>query len=111
MKVFNATMEFIGLVLREAQIKSLEPLLKLKRETSESDLLFGTEVSEYIDELFKKGNRLRTISATRSPGGAMRPQDIAVDSEINTWFSAQAEQSRTWISPTARLASRRIRSG
>jgi K+-sensing histidine kinase KdpD len=45
MKVFNATQEFIALVLREAKIETLEPLFTLLRETRESQFLFGSEIS------------------------------------------------------------------
>ncbi|HEV2398578.1 MAG TPA: hypothetical protein VGS27_16660 [Candidatus Sulfotelmatobacter sp.] len=93
MKVFDATMTFIALVMREAQIKTFEPLFGLKANTAESQWLFGSDISEYIDELFKKGNRLRTIYATRLPGDITRPEDIPVDAEINEWFSAQVEKN------------------
>jgi hypothetical protein len=93
MKVFDATMAFIALVMREAQIKSYEPLFGLKAKTAESQWLFGIEISEYIDELFRKGNRLRAIYAAKLPGDIMRPEDIPVDAEINEWFSAQVEKN------------------
>lgn len=93
MTVFDATMEFIALVLRDAQIKTYEPLFGLKAKTAESQWLFGSEIPEYIDELFKRGNRLRTICATRLPGNIMRPEDIPVDTEINAWFTEQVEKN------------------
>ena len=93
MKVFDATMEFIALVLRDAEIKTFEPLFGLKAKTAESQWLFGPEIPEYIDELFKRGNRLRTIYSTRLPGNIMRPEDIQVDEEINVWFTEQVEKN------------------
>jgi hypothetical protein len=93
MKVFDATMAFIALVMREAQIKTYEPLFGLKAKTAESQWLFGSEISEYIDELFRKGNRLHAIYAARLPEDNTRPEDIPVDVEINEWFSAQVEKS------------------
>lgn len=93
MRVFDATMAFIALVMRDAQIKTYEPLFGLKAKTAESQWLFGPEISEYIDELFKKGNRLRAIYAARLPGDIMRPEDIPVDAEINEWFTAQVEKN------------------
>jgi hypothetical protein len=89
MKVFDATIEFISLVLREAVIKTMDPLFRLMRDTRERDLLFGSEIGEYIDQLYAKGNRLRAVYAARGPGDTVRPEDIAVDAEINTWFSEQ----------------------
>jgi hypothetical protein len=89
MKVFDAVAEFIGLVLREARIETVEPLFRLMRETRESHMLFGSEIGEYIDELFEKGNRLHAIAAARRPDQAIRPEDVQPGHEINVWFSGQ----------------------
>jgi phosphate/sulfate permease len=89
MKVFNATQEFIALVLQEARIENLGPLFKLTRETREHHFLFGAEIGKYIDELYSKGNRLRTIHAGTRGTDVIRPEDIPEESEINMWFSGQ----------------------
>ena len=94
MKVFNATQEFIALVLREARIETLEPLFTLLRETRESQFLFGSEISGYIDELYKKGARLHAIAAASRPRDIIRPEDIPVAYEINVWFSGQIDIAR-----------------
>ena len=89
MKVFNATMEFIVLVLQEAKIDKFEPLRKLLYDTREHHLLFGAEIGEYIQELYKKGSRLHTIHQMRGPHAEVRPEDIQADLETNEWFSGQ----------------------
>lgn len=90
MKVFDATLEFIALVLRDARIPTLEPLIKLLRETREHHLLFGPEIGKYIDEIYGKGVRLHTIHVASQPTNTMRPQDIPVHTEIVEWFSRQS---------------------
>src|SRR5581483_8265362 len=90
MKVFDSTMEFIALVLRDSTISTLEPLIKLLRETREHHLLFGPEIGKYINELYGSGVRLHTIYKTSQPTGVIRPEDIPVDAEILEWFSGQS---------------------
>jgi hypothetical protein len=89
MKVFEATLDFIAMVVREARVQTLEPCFKLLRETREHNLLFGPEIGEYINELYKKGVRLEIIFQMGQPHGIMRPEDIALNTEILEWFSGQ----------------------
>lgn len=89
MKVFNATQEFIALVLQESRLTSFEPLLKSLRETRERHFLFGAEISEFLDELYSKGNRLRAVHAASLGTDLLQTQDIPVDAEISQWFSGQ----------------------
>jgi hypothetical protein len=91
MKVFDATLEFIVLVIREGKMASLEPLFKLAGETRESYLLFGAEIREYIDELSNKGIELNTIHEMRSPEGVMRPEDVKPRTELMKWFTGQTK--------------------
>jgi len=55
MRVFNATQEFIALVLAEAKIEKSDRLFQLLRDTRESHLLFREEIGEFIEELNEKG--------------------------------------------------------
>jgi len=89
MKVFAATQELIGIVFREARIEKLEPLFQFARDTREHHMLFGAEIGEYMDELYRKGLRLHTIYAASGPQHVIRQQDIPVDLEIVEWFSRQ----------------------
>lgn len=89
MKVFNATQEFIALVLQEARVMSFEPLFKLTRETREHHFLFGAEIGKYIEEVHSKGNRLRAMHAATRGTEVLRPEDISQETEINMWFSGQ----------------------
>lgn len=87
MKVFNAVQEFNVLILQEAKLESLQPLAKLMRETREHTFLFGSEIGDYIQELYSKGNRLRTIWAMRTPHQTIRPELIEEETSINIWFN------------------------
>ena len=61
----------------------------LPGDTREDHLLFGAEIGEYIDELFKKGSRLVTIYHMSGPQHTIRPEDRQVNIEIVEWFSGQ----------------------
>lgn len=89
MKVFDATVEFIALVLREARIDTLEPLFNLLRDTRERRMLFGSEIGEYIDELYEKGGQLHVIYMAGGAARIIRPEDIPEETEIQRWFSGQ----------------------
>jgi predicted membrane protein len=89
MKVFNSTVEFIALVLQQARIETLAPLLKLSWDTREHHLLFGAEIGEYISELYTKGLRLHTIHEMSGQRQIIRPDDVGVSAEVVEWFSGQ----------------------
>jgi hypothetical protein len=90
MKVFNATLEFIALVVKKARVESLDPLATLMWETKERPMLFGAEIGEYIDELYSKGVALNTIYVQSSVEHVMRPEDVAPHTEIMQWFTGQS---------------------
>ena len=91
LKIFNVTQEFIALVLQEAKIEGVEPLYKLIRETRECSFLFGAEIGEFIEELYSKGNRLRSIWQMAGPQHMIRVEDIDEETAINMWFSGQTK--------------------
>ena len=88
MKVFDATQEFIVLVIRNSRIDTMKPLFALIRNTREHRMLFGPEIGKYIDELYAKGGRLHVIDA--AGGGIIKPEHIQEETEIQLWFSKQA---------------------
>ena len=94
MKVHDATLEFIGLILREAKVETLEPIFKLIQDTRESHLLFGDEIRQYIDLLYTKGTRLHSIWMAAGPQHIIRPEDINEDTQINHWFTGQVDAAR-----------------
>jgi hypothetical protein len=86
MKVFNSTMELIGLVLRDPNI-DLRRLFQFLSETCEVDLLFGPEVKEYINDVYRKGLELHTRYAV---GGR---EDIEKATAVLEWFNGQSAEA------------------
>ena len=54
------------------------------RETRDRELLFGPEIKDYLDEVYRKSVDLHTIDAVS------RPEDIPKRTELLDWFSGQS---------------------
>jgi hypothetical protein len=91
MKVFDGTQEFIVSVLREGEIKGRDSLFKLIQDTREHHLLFGPEIGEYIEELYRKGTRLHSMWLAAGPEHVIRADDVHEHGEIQMWFSGQMD--------------------
>jgi hypothetical protein len=94
MKIFDATLGFIALVVQNGHIETLGPLFTLMRSTRERHLLFGKEISEYIDELYSKGVSLNEIYEASGPQHIIRPEDIQKNTAILHWFSGQYDLAK-----------------
>ncbi|HWY69557.1 MAG TPA: hypothetical protein VNX88_12885 [Terriglobales bacterium] len=69
MRVFDATTILIGEVFRDGAV-NLEQLFAFLRGIRESELLFGAEIKAYLDEIYKKGNKLRALQAVNLAANA-----------------------------------------
>jgi hypothetical protein len=56
--VYEEVIKILSIIMRDADA-SYEDLLKFRTSVSEADFLFGPEISEYLDEIFKRGLKLR----------------------------------------------------
>jgi hypothetical protein len=55
--VYEEVRKILSIILRDANA-SYEDLLKFRTAVSEADFLFGPEIPEYIDEIYKHGIKL-----------------------------------------------------
>jgi hypothetical protein len=94
MKVYDATVEFISLIIRESQVETFGPLFKLIRDTRERHLLFGLEIGDYIDEIYEKGTRLHSMWLAAGPEHVIRAENIQEETEIQMWFTGQVDAAR-----------------
>ncbi len=85
MKVFDATLDLIALVMRQARI-DLSELVNFLIATREHSHLFGQEITDYITLLHQKGLDLWTLRE-----GVSEPEDIRRRTELLTWFAKQTE--------------------
>ncbi len=58
LRVYEEVRKILSIILRDANA-STEDLLKFRTSVSEADFLFGPEVMEYIDQIYKRGLSLR----------------------------------------------------
>jgi hypothetical protein len=89
--VFNSTMRMIGAVLENADA-TLQQCMKFIQETRDHDFLFGPEVGEYINKVYKKGTELHahtTMGASRA----------AQQTEVVDWFLQQTKEARKIFLP------------
>lgn len=55
--VYEEVRKILSIIARDAKA-STEDLLKFRTSVSEADFLFGPEIPEYIDQLYKRGLKL-----------------------------------------------------
>ncbi len=55
--VYEEVRKILSIILRDAKVNQ-EELLKFRTSVSEADFLFGPEIPEYIDEIYKHGLNL-----------------------------------------------------
>jgi hypothetical protein len=85
MAVFNSIMNLIVAVLQGASVE-LNQLFTFIRETRDHELLFGPEIGEFINEVYRNGVELHT----RDDVGGQE----ARRTELLTWFSGQSTEAR-----------------
>src|SRR3954465_4652045 len=59
MKVYNETVEYVRDVVRDPDKLGVSRLLTFAYDTHQHEFLFGQDIKDFLDELFKKGNELR----------------------------------------------------
>lgn len=84
--VFDATMNMLASVLREANAE-LEHCFRFLKETRDHEFLFGPEVGAFIDEVYRRAVELHTHLVTTPQGGERL-------TEILDWFSGRMGEAR-----------------
>lgn len=82
--IFHSTMELIAAVVRDANV-DVDALFKFSFETREHEFLFGSDMREYMDQLWKKGLELHMHGATR--------EEPAKITELTVWFHKQGTEA------------------
>jgi hypothetical protein len=90
--VFNRTMQFIGDVMTDFDPKIFDGLMFM-REARDYDFLFGPEVAEFLNELFKQGNALSVANSTVKQTHSQSALDEK--HRVEKWFLDQHAVART----------------
>jgi hypothetical protein len=105
LSIYFAVMEFLAAIMRRSTISD-EELMVFLQKTRESYFLFGQEIGDYLDELYRQAVDLqaRSIMVHEGlPDGDERTRVIHEKTEISKWFTRQFEITRTKFTKYMRL--------
>jgi len=96
--IYQAARNYLGKVLRDAKI-TYGDISTLLSDTDQCRFLFGSDMHQYIQVLFLKGNELialqRLLSGPGSlPKGERRSEVAAAEADLLVWFSQQFTTSQ-----------------
>lgn len=88
--IYQKIRRILSIVLRDAKI-SFEELLEFRTSVAESDFLFGSEITKYIDQIYSRGLNLASSREQFSnlPAGDERRRLVAENSEHLGWLTDQ----------------------
>jgi hypothetical protein len=90
--VYEAVKKILGIVTRDGDVKT-EELLTFMSDAAQADFLFGPEIKEYIEEMYRRGIKLSAANKTynqnlEKPG--FNPQPTVEEQTVQLdWFSQQ----------------------
>ena len=94
LRVYQEVMKIIGLIVRDAKAAP-DDLLQFRAKVAEADFLFGLEVMQYIDLLYKRGLHLwarsteyRDFTQAHPPGYDHQKVVDEMQSHL-VWFTEQ----------------------
>ncbi len=106
--VYRTTRQFIRDVAENLR-PDLKVILQFATDTDEALFLFGDDFAEYLETLFKKALRLRTLALMRErihthPEEAQNFQAmVQEETALAMWFTEQPEATRARFAPFLRL--------
>jgi hypothetical protein len=106
LQVYNAVAEFLAHVTREGTTDRAQ-LITLLQKTRESHFLFGSEVSAYITDLYKKGVDLeyyeKQLDHRNLPVGDERTRLAHQQGELLKWIGNQFDVIQSMFAKTLSL--------
>jgi len=91
MVVFNSTMKMIASVVQSAN-PTLPQCFQFIQDTRDHEFLFGQEVGDFINEVYKKATALHAHIM-------MGPSSAAQQTEVMEWFIGQMGEARKVFLP------------
>lgn len=93
--VYRAAQEYVLYVTQNARV-GLNASNTFWRETSDAPFLFGNEIVQYRDRMYKNGTELYTIDTIPDEG---RQAAVERHLELVNWFVAQYEEMQVLFRP------------
>jgi hypothetical protein len=104
--IFSSTMHLLAMVMRDANVQTAD-LFKFSRETDQSYFLLGKDITDYLDEIYKKGIDLYCQTQTQQnsslPVAEERTRLAEQKGELVKWFGRQLLVARERFAPHLRL--------
>ncbi len=99
--VFAGARTFLSHILRDGDLKTLDPLWEYRAAIGEASFLFGDEVTEYLEEIYKRGLKLHTDGETMRPlsVGDERSHLTGERSKTLKWLTEQLPELKVRFSP------------
>lgn len=93
--VYLSTMEYLSFIEQNNRVTK-EELFKFLRNSRDKEFLFGTEVRQYLKELYKKGVELnmRDIVLERESVSGKRAELLDKQVKLSEWFSLQFDVTK-----------------
>jgi uncharacterized ubiquitin-like protein YukD len=99
LRIYEEIKRLLSIVTRDANI-GMEDLLKFRVATSEADFLFGSDVTTYIDQLYKHAVDLAMWASMYRDNSQQHPPDYDHNATVDgkhrefAWITAQYEPSK-----------------
>jgi uncharacterized ubiquitin-like protein YukD len=99
LRIYEEVRKILSIVLRDANV-SMDDLLRFRTSVSEADFLFGTEIVEYIDDIYRRGLDLNHWASEYRDNTQVKPagydHKIVVDGKHRqlSWFKEQFEPAK-----------------
>ncbi len=99
LRVYEEVRKILSIIVREANV-STDELLRFRTSVSEADFLFGPEIPEYIDEIYKRGLKLWRFNqeyrdyTQEKPEGYDHEKVVEGMHEALTWLTEQFEPAK-----------------
>ena len=96
LRIYSEVKAFLSLVLRDFK-PDLPAVIAFRRETAEADFLFGSEITSYIDEVFKQALDIREAHleyrnrTQETPPDYDRAKVVAAMRKLDEWFTGQVQ--------------------
>ena len=99
LRIYEEVIKILSIILRDAKANTGD-LLKFRTSVSEADFLFGPEIPEYIDEIYKRGLSLWRWNQEYRDSTQVMPEGYDHNKVVNEkykeleWLSTQFEPAK-----------------
>ena len=100
-KVFSGARVFLTHIFRDGDLKTLDYAWEYRAAIGEASFLFGHEITDYLEEIYRRAIKLHSDKETMQPlsGGEERTQLTRQISENVRWLTDQLPELKEQFCP------------